>query len=591
MSFTAGMAALGRNDLGAAEQKAFARAIEHLGESLPSRPETMSLPKLVLAGSGADRLWQGPKKLATKDCAAVAAGVQWRPIEGRDSALEVLCEEFFKPEPRPPGVFDCFSGALFNKRDHTLVLTTDPLGLSPVYYHIRNGTLVFSSHQLFIRAFLGQDIRPDFPSVLEYLIIGHQIGNRSLLKGVQTLPPGVFLTCANGATALNRYQVDVGRGSSCTGLSPSQAAGVLSDYLVSKRENYERLSNTPIAGFLSGGWDSRYLLALFADAGRVARTFTTQQRLRRRDFYISEEAIAGDVAAHLRLPNQFVPPTYRDASNMLQRAEVLDFSTWFHDWAFHMADTVPKGQYLLADGLLGDLLLRGLFLDDSLADLMTHGERGGALDVLHGLLVGGFNTYTRGAGSWERILVKSVIKKFEEALREDVRQELRDIEHDDFISLFLLRNRSRRGIAPLSRLVFGRVGDVHLPFCDPGFVHLALTLPLAARRDGSVYRELLERARPGLSSIPSTNERDLGRLRPYLVKGLPPETLAGRSARKAGKIEAIMTGPPETFMPILRPEIRRAFQERDAATIGRHLLFLEKIYLLEGFFRPKKLST
>lgn len=585
MSFLAGVLALDRGHLRDTEKKAFYRALEGLEKTFFALPDCLPLDNALLARAGDRRLWQGPKHLSTQELTAVAAGTQWHPVPGEDGALGHLAREFSKPRPNPGTFLDCFCCAVLNKEDRSLILATDPSGLAPIFYTVHDKTLVFSSHQVLIRRYLGEAARPDLQSALEFLIIGHALGDRSLLSGVGALPPGTFLRCDSHGIRLEPYinpQNQVA--APPRDLSPSRAADLISDYLTFKRDSYRRISSDPVAGFLSGGWDSRYLIGLFSNADRIARTFTTQQRLHLGELFISEKKIAESVAAHLGVKNDFIPPRYRGAENIHQRALHLDFSTWFHDWAFHMAESLPQGRYLLLDGLLGDILLRGLFLEADLCECMEKGDRGAAQKILHHLMVTGFNTYTKGTATWEKVFKNKVVERFSESLWEDIGFQLKDIEGHEFVTLFLIKNRSRRGIAPLARLLFGQRGAVHLPFCDPGFIRLALGTPLRIRRDLSLYRALLEKARPGLSAIPSTNETDPVRLAPFLERALPAEALRGQSSRRAGKLRAIAENPPRVFMPLLGEEIQRAFLHKDEHTLNKWLLFLEKIHILEGFY-------
>jgi hypothetical protein len=238
----------------------------------------------------------------------------------------------------------------------------------------------------------------------------------------------------------------------------------------------------------------------------------------------------------------------------------------------------------MLDGLLGDILVRALFLDDALAAAQEAGDRTALCRLLHRRFLGGFNPYTPGLEAWGAVLRAGALRSFSDRLWEELESELGRIEHEEAATLFFLRNRSRRAIAPLPRLVFGRKGDVHLPFCDPGFVRAALALPLEGRRDGSIYRALLERAHPGLSRIPSTNEKDPGRLAPFLTDALPRATLRGRDERRKARLRAVCDRPPRGFASLLRPEIRRALAGRDLDAVAPHLLLLEKVQMLEGFF-------
>jgi len=461
----------------------------------------------------------------------------------------------------------------------------DPVGLFPLCYTVRRGTLFFSTLQTFLCVLLESEARPDLQAALEFLVAGHPLGDKTLLDGVRMLPPGTRLVCRDGGIHVSSYarRLSPDRDPGAC-ISASAAADRLYEHLVHKRDRYARLTNDPVIGFLSGGWDSRLLVALFAEAGRISRTLTTRQKVRFHGRYVSEERIAREVAKILDVENRFVPPLYRDPSTLYRRAARLDFATWFHDWAFAMADEVPDGRALMLDGILGDILVRALFLDDELAAAQETGDRGALCRILHGRFVRGFNTYTPGLDAWSAVLRPEILQSFSDRLRESLEEEIGGIDHQEAATLFFLRNRSRRAIAPLPRLVFGRKGDVHLPFCDPGFVRTALALPLELRRDGSIYRDLLDRACPGLSRIPSTNEKDPERMAPFLTPTLPRDTLQGRAERREARLRELCRRPPAVFAPLLRPEIRRALEGGDRDALDPHLLLLEKVQMLEGFF-------
>ncbi len=585
MSFLAGALRLA-GCLEAKEKARFQKALDHIAPLLQVYPLTkISRPSALMALTRRGRLWQGPQLISNPQMDAAGIGVQWRRIQGMNSALEALGTEFLGPRPQSPDAFDGFSCAFLPRNTQGAVLVTDPLGLFPLCYAVRHGTLFFSSHQSFIRIILENEARPDPQAALQFLLIGHLLGDRTLMEGVRMLPPGTRLLCGEDGTRLSPYETAGTDGHGpAAGTSASSAAALLYERLSFKRDNYSRLSNEPVLGFLSGGWDSRLLVALFADTGRITETLTTQQRVRLEGRYVSEELIAREVAGLLGIENRFVPPSYRDPRNLVHRSAMLDWSTWFHEWAFEMAERVPEDRCLLLDGLLGDILVRGLFMDDQLAEAQEKQDRWAVCRILHNRFLQGFNTYTPEIQVWGSVLRPEVLEEFAGQLWEDLKEELSRIEHRETASMFFLRNRSRRAIAPLVRLVFGRKGDVHLPFCDPGLVSLALSLPLKGRMEGSIYRHLLELARPGLANIPSTNEKDPVRMAPYLTKALPEESLRGRDGRRKARILALFENPPQVFAPMLRPEILTALVGGDMEVAGRHLLLLERIQMLERFF-------
>ena len=582
MSFLAGAVTLNGQPLGEEEHARFLEAMDGIAPLLPRPPATLSSPSWLLAQAGDGRLWQGPRLLSTPTLHAASAGIQWRRLDATETALEALASELLGPDPRPPEAFDGFSCAFLPKAAGHPTLAVDPLGLFPLCYAVRRGTLLFSSHQTLLRALLGPDAGPDPQAALEFLVAGHPLGGRTLLDGVRMLPPGTRLVCRDGGIHVSPYAEPWPAGG--PPVRASAAADLLHERLAHKRDQYARLSGDPVIGFLSGGWDSRLLVALFAEAGRISHTLTTRQKVRFDGRFVAEERIAGEVAARLHVENRFVPPRYRDPSTLYRRSARLDCATWFHDWSFAMADEVPEGRFLMLDGLLGDILVRALFLDDELAAAQEAGDRGALGRILHNRFIRGFNTYTPGLETWGAVLRSETLRSFSDRLWESLEDELSGIDPEEAATLFFLRNRSRRAIAPLPRLVFGRKGDVHLPFCDPGFVRTALALPLELRRDGSIYRDLLDRACPGLSRIPSTNEKDPERMAPFLTPTLPRDTLQGRAERREARLRELCRRPPAVFAPLLRPEIRRALEGGDRDALDPHLLLLEKVQMLEGFF-------
>ena len=151
-------------------------------------------------------------------------------------------------------------------------------------------------------------------------------------------------------------------------------------------------------------------------------------------------------------------------------------------------------------------------------------------------------------------------------------------------------------------------GTVILPFCDFEFIQKALAIPIEFKLNCSLYKALLERCKPGLSSIASTNTKDADKLEPYLLnrKG---KTWRGQivsmieeyyptvhGALKGIKnmvsdtsnsvwVREVFENPPLVFMDILTPELKEAIKNDNAAYVKQYRYFLELIMLLDQFFR------
>jgi len=325
-------------------------------------------------------------------------------------------------------------------------------------------------------------------------------------------------------------------------------------------------------------------------------TYTSQQRTRFQDRLISEKKIAKEVADLIGVRNQFVPPVYRTCKTRDNRARVLDYTTWFHDWAFHLTEKLPYDAYMFCDGLLGDILLRGLYIIPDFHECIINKDRDTAVRRLHSSYLRGFNIYTRGIENWKSVIQPHLLEDFSNRLIKDITDEIYDIPDDDFITVFLIRNRSRRGVSALPRFIFGSKGTVAFPFCNYGFLLKVLSLPVELRLNQALYKDLLERTRPGLSAIPSTNSKDFNVLKPYLFDSMSELSADSQSF---GQTKTMMTesqnhewykdiieNPPSVFMDLLTTDAKNAIRNGDIKSLKPFRLLLDKILILDGYLSP-----
>ena len=572
----------------------FIKALGQMEGLLPWKPHLIELEKALLARAGFSTMWQGQKEIQSNGRVTVATGLQAKPLPATQNATEYILNAAAGKASLSPksacSYFDYFSLASLGGQSEEVLLLTDPLGLSPIYWVRKGGFLLFSSRQTFLRLFLGESCEPDLLAAMEYLVIGHPLGSKSLIRGVELLDPGSMLRYGKGRLSVESY--------TSTALRPTQsisllrAADMVAEFLRAKVDSYFQLHEGTVASFLSGGWDSRLLAALFKEAGKLKITFTTQQQVRFQGQLISEKAIAEEVAQLLGVENRFVSPEYRSPRSRARRAALLDYTTWFHDWAFSVTRELPMGRHLLADGLLGDILLRGLYVSEDLEKSKEMGIDRTA-ELLSKLYLRGFNPYTRGLERWKEVLGPELTSGFASALRREIRGELEKAPAFDPITMFLVRNRSRRGISPLPMLIFGSKGEVLLPFCDPQFIALALSIPTGVRKDPGFYEALLERVAPGLGKIVSTNTQEPSRLKPYLVNSVQDLAPTGKSGhnyedltRRAKEwVNDLVERPPEVLIAFLQPEIQKAILDKDMEALLKKRFFLDRIMILESFFR------
>jgi asparagine synthase (glutamine-hydrolysing) len=153
-----------------------------------------------------------------------------------------------------------FAFAIWDARKGKLLLVRDRLGIKPLYFARQSGALIFGSELKCLLASGLIDPRTDARAVGLYLQLGHVPPPRSIIEGVQPLPPGHTATWQDGKFTVSPYWSLT----SCDdkpGRLPINPAEQLGDILLESVQR-QLVSDVPIALFLSGGVDSASLSAL-----------------------------------------------------------------------------------------------------------------------------------------------------------------------------------------------------------------------------------------------------------------------------------------------------------------------------------------
>jgi asparagine synthase (glutamine-hydrolysing) len=157
------------------------------------------------------------------------------------------------------GIFDF---ALWDAKQHRLLLARDHLGVKPLYYYDDGRRLLFASE---IKAILQDESVPrelDPQALAVFLAFGYVPSPRTLFKGIRKLAPGHRLIAGEHGVHTERYwkytpQIR-------TGISEAEA---LDGYAERLRRAVERqmVSDVPVGCMLSGGVDSGLVLAIMRE--------------------------------------------------------------------------------------------------------------------------------------------------------------------------------------------------------------------------------------------------------------------------------------------------------------------------------------
>lgn len=168
-----------------------------------------------------------------------------------------------------------FAFAIWDAQERTLFLARDRLGVKPLYYTHREGSLFFASEE---KALFAAGIEPRFdPDCLEELLCFFYVaGEQTPFAGVKRLLPGHYLLWKEGAIQVRRWW------------NLSDRARTLRERLPQEpvewfRETFDdavglrRISDVPVGVMLSGGLDSSSVAASLAlQAGEGVASFTVR---------------------------------------------------------------------------------------------------------------------------------------------------------------------------------------------------------------------------------------------------------------------------------------------------------------------------
>lgn len=373
-----------------------------------------------------------------------------------------------------------FAVTILDETSETLHVITDPYGMYPLYMSRHRGALLFASE---IKAFLATGLVPsrvDPLALASMLAIGEMVGERTLLAGVDCVPPGMRIEACRAGVESRRYWIYEYRVDSNakwdTGIR--QVGTALTTAVKRACTRWGRLG-VP----LSGGLDSRTLLAL-APPDVPVRAYTwgvpdcrdlvyaqrVAARLGRehRTFLFDEDYLTRLAAAGVWLTEGHLPATH------------------FH--VFPFADLMADECDVLLDGMSGDAIVGGTFIGSAWVAEPELEQAGQAL----------WDWRMQGAhGGFRSQLHPALLPNLHGARREFVDTYLASPGEGsmDRAMAFLLRNRTRRFTTFGSELLRSRVAT-RQPFCDLDVLEATRCLPHAWRRRHRFYLELLRRFAP-----------------------------------------------------------------------------------------------
>ena len=209
-----------------------------------------------------------------------------------------------------------FAAAVWDRRERTLTLARDPLGIKPLYISEQSGGLSFGSELKTLLLLPDHEFTRDDRAVHDFFSFGHVRRPRTIYREVSTLDPGHYLTLGpEGPPSVAAYWKPQFR--SAEARSVEEWTEEMRRMLLEATARH-MLSDVPVGAFLSGGIDSSAVLAaMVRSTDRPITAFTIGHP----GAAIDETDAAAVIARHLGCRHVVAPLRMEDAIAMLPRLQ------------------------------------------------------------------------------------------------------------------------------------------------------------------------------------------------------------------------------------------------------------------------------
>lgn len=239
-----------------------------------------------------------------------------------------------------------FALCIHDKKNDTITLVRDRLGIKPLYVYEDDSFIAFASEAKVILNWL-KSFKINLQGLSEYLWYGNTVANQTLIENLHKFTPGTSLTIKNGTfdkTEKTYWSISTGRNGSVND-SFDTAVSKTRDLLEGAVKS-QLISDVTVGVFLSGGVDSTAITAFASRhvSGKL-NTYSVEY-----DFNIDGESELGLAAITAKKFNTNHHEMKVESKNIIEDFEKMVFQ---YDEPFADAANLPL--YLLAKKCASDI--------------------------------------------------------------------------------------------------------------------------------------------------------------------------------------------------------------------------------------------
>ncbi|MEM9544168.1 MAG: asparagine synthase (glutamine-hydrolyzing) [Cyanobacteria bacterium P01_E01_bin.42] len=232
-----------------------------------------------------------------------------------------------------------FAFALWNRRQQTLFLARDRLGIKPLYYQtLPDGGIVFASELKALREDPQVSDRVNVKALSHYLSLNYTLTAECMIQGVKKLEAAHYLLIQKGKTPREtRYWNLAAHFQQKQHFQSEEEASEALAALIQDAVKLRTIADVPVGAFLSGGVDSSTIVANLCHLRPSNRNLTFSIGFQEKSYNELEQA---------RFVANFLKVSHRDRIITSKMTDCLPQIVWHADEPF--ADTSIIPMYYLA---------------------------------------------------------------------------------------------------------------------------------------------------------------------------------------------------------------------------------------------------
>jgi len=376
-----------------------------------------------------------------------------------------------------------FSLAHYERTTGQLTLSTDKLGIRPLYYWVGERYVVFASALRILEGIQAVPKEMDVRAVTEIAAIGFPLGTRTPYLGIRVLDAAEVLRLTAREEIHTRYWRWDAVGPSARA-EPELLAESYDRFVTAVTQRLQGDSST--RAFLSGGLDSRCIVAVLRQCDAVVQTINFALWPGMQDEILAAQfaeragtihhTVAIDAAAELRLSLSMADFLTRDSGAGL--------------------GSLPERPRLVWAGDGGSVGLGHVYITSAIAEHLRAGRTA--------LAIGAF-LERQGTRVIRRLLRSGVAQTLSGYPAEGIRMELDRIRCTDPVRafhVFLMLNDQRRHLSAHFEDIDLHRLELQLPFFDSRLLQLILTAPVDLFLGHRFYLKWLAHLPPAVRTVP-----------------------------------------------------------------------------------------